>query len=383
MGKLQISTTYESKLARRNWVFRLFILGILGYTLVFLIPWDLHRQEWLNIVFASSIPIRGVYFLNLLQSLVVIFLVCDRSRARKKADSREVLSIRPLSNSQIFGTELAGLALPFLVVDVVFMAFWLFINLTIPDSPVNPWVYLSFLLRDVLPTFVFVAGMSLLVNRMLRHPFVSWLVLTGFLCVSYIYLTEPFHGILDFRGSLLQESFSSIAGFMHSGVCLLQRGMFLLLGLGLLCLAVPFTKRLPNVPGRKEFYHAAGGLLLMLAVGMGYIYIDKFQTRRENREAYREAFLRYEAYPKARILTHDITYIPEGENFSAVSRMTVVNQKAKSMERLLLFLNPGLKISKLEEGGRKVPFQRERQVVVIERPLAPGDSVVFEMEYGG
>ena len=186
MGKLQISTTYESKLARRNWVFRLFILGILGYTLVFLIPCDLHRQEWLNIVFASSIPIRGVYFLNLLQSLVVIFLVCDRSRARKKADSREVLSIRPLSNSQIFGTELAGLALPFLVVDVVFMAFWLFINLTIPDSPVNPWVYLSFLLRDVLPTFVFVAGMSLLVNRMLRHPFVSWLVLTGFLCVSYI-----------------------------------------------------------------------------------------------------------------------------------------------------------------------------------------------------
>ena len=72
MGKLQISTTYESKLARRNWVFRLFILGILGYTLVFLIPWDLHRQEWLNIVFASSIPIRGVYFLNLLQSLVAV-----------------------------------------------------------------------------------------------------------------------------------------------------------------------------------------------------------------------------------------------------------------------------------------------------------------------
>ena len=34
MGKLQISTTYESKLVRRNWVFRLFILGILGYTLV-------------------------------------------------------------------------------------------------------------------------------------------------------------------------------------------------------------------------------------------------------------------------------------------------------------------------------------------------------------
>ena len=93
--------------------------------------------------------------------------------------------------------------------------------------------------------------------------------------------------------------------------------------------------------------------------------------------------MRYEAYPKTRILTHDITYIPEGEGFSAVSRMTMVNRKAKSMERLLLFLNPELKISRLEERGRKVPFRRDRQVVVIERSLAPGDSVVLDMEYGG
>ncbi|WP_099292660.1 hypothetical protein [Butyricimonas sp. Marseille-P3923] len=383
MAGWQITTTYESKLVRRNWLFRLFILGVLGYTLAFLIPWDIHQEAWANIVFASSIPVRGVYFLNLFQSLVVVFLACDRSRARKKADSREVLSIRSLSNSQIFGAELAGLVIPFLVVDVIFMAFWLFINLIIPDSPVNPWVYLSFLLRDVLPTFVFVAGMSLLVNRILRHPFVSWFVLTGFLCISYLYLTKPLHGILDFRGSLLPEAFSSIVGFMHSGVCLLQRGTFLLLGLGLLCLAVPFTRRLPNVPGRKAFYHATGDLLLVLAVGMGYIYIDKFQTRRENREAYRDTFSRYEAYPKARILTHDITYMPEGKNFSAVSRMAVVNRKAKNMEKLLLFLNPGLKISRLESEGREIPFQRDKQVVVVERSLTPGDSVVLEMEYAG
>jgi len=383
MAGWQIVVTYESKLAKRNWLFRLFILGVLGYTLAFLIPWDIHQEAWWSIALASSLPTRGVYFLNLFQSLVVVFLACDRSRARNKADSREVLSIRSLGNGQIFGAELAGLALPFLIADVVFMTLCLFINLVIPDSPVNPWVYLSFLLRDVLPTLVFVAGMSLLVNRILRHPFVSWLVLTGFLCVSYVYLTKPLHGILDFRGSLLPESFSSIVGFMHSGVCLLQRGTFLLLGLGLLCLAVPFTRRLPNVPGRKAFYQAAGGLLLVLAVGTGYIYIDKFQTRRENREEYRNAFLRYEAYPKARIMAHEITYTPGGEDFSAVSRMTVVNRKLEKMERLILFLNPGLEISRLKSGGGEVPFQRDRQVVVIERSLAPGDSVVLEMKYGG
>ena len=383
MKAWQTVVTYESKLVKRNWLFRLFIAGVLGYILAFLVPWDIRREIWRNIAFASSLPARGVYFLNLFQSLVVVLLTCDMQRKRKKAESREILSVKPLSNSQFFWAELAGMALPFLIADVVFMAFCLFIHLMIPDSPVNPWVYLSFLLKDVLPTFVFVTGLSLLANRILRHPFLSWLVLTVFLCVSYAYLTKPLHGILDFRGSLLPESFSSIVGFMHSDVSLLQRGMFLLLGLGLLCVTVPFTRRLSDMPGRKVFYHAAGCLLLMSAVGAGYVYIDKFQTRRENREAYRETFSRYEAYPKMRIATHDITYKPKGETFSATSRMTVVNRKAERMEQLILFLNPGLEIGRLKSGEQEVPFRRDRQVVVVERSLAPGDSVVLEIEYGG
>lgn len=383
MEKWKTIFTYESKLVRRNWLFRLFIAGVLGYTLAYLVPWDIHKEEWRNIVFASSIPVRAVYFLNLFQSLLLVFLVCDRARARVKADSREVLSVRSLGNSQIFGAELAGIAFPFLIADVVFIVFCLLINVFIPDSPVNPGVYLSFFLRDVLPTFTFVAGLSLLVNRMLRHPFVSWLVLAGFLCVSYVYLTIPLHGMLDFRGSLLPEAFSSIAGFMDSGACLLQRGTFLLLGVGLLCLSIPFTKRLPNAAGGKVFYPATGGLLLALAVVTGYVYVDRFQTRRDNRVAYRKAFQRYETSPKARITAHEITYMPGGDSFSAVSRMTVQNRKKESMERLILFLNPGLDICRLESEGREMSFQRDRQVVIIERALAPGDSVVLEMEYGG
>ena len=383
METWQTVVSYEGKLVRRNWLFYLFVVGVLGYASVFLIPWDIHRGWWSRIVFASSIPMRGVYFLNLLQSLVVVFLVCDIQRRRNKAESREVLFVRPLTNARMFWAELVGMALPFLVVDVVFMAFCLFINLVIPDSPTNLWVYFSFLVRDVLPTLAFVTGLSLLVNRVLRHFFLSWVVLTVFFGVSYLYLVEPLHGILDFRGSLLPESFSSIVGFVHSEACLLQRGVFLLLGLGLLCVAVPFARRLCDVPSRHAFYHVMGGVLLVLAVGMGYAYVEKFRIRQENRKAYREAFSRYEEYPKVRIETHDITYKSEGNRFSAESWMTVVNRKAEKLERLILFLNPGLEISNLTSEDGDVPFRRDRQVVVVERSLAPGDSVVLEMKYGG
>ncbi|MFR4037803.1 MAG: hypothetical protein ACLTZT_08410 [Butyricimonas faecalis] len=49
----------------------------------------------------------------MLQSLVVVFLVCDIQRRRNKAESREVLFVRPLTNARMFWAELVGMALLF------------------------------------------------------------------------------------------------------------------------------------------------------------------------------------------------------------------------------------------------------------------------------
>ncbi len=62
---LKAAISYESKLVRRSWLFYLFILGVLGYTVGVLIPWDTSHLEWWDVAFASSISLRGVYFLNL------------------------------------------------------------------------------------------------------------------------------------------------------------------------------------------------------------------------------------------------------------------------------------------------------------------------------
>ena len=374
---------YEGKLVTRNWLFYLFIVGVFGYMLMFFVPWDMSQVMWWDVAFASSVPVRATYFLNLFQSLVVIFLVCDITRKRKRAECREVLSVRPLGNVPFFWGEFAGIFFPFLIVDVLFMMFCLCANLLIPDSLVNPWVYLSFLARDVLPTFVFVVGLSLLVSRFIRYPFLSWLVLVTIFYLSYAYLAEPFHGLLDFRGSLLAETFSTIVGFMHSSTCLLQRGIFLSLGIGLLCLAVPCSRRLSRESGRNVFFSIMGCLFLVLTVWAGYIYMDIFRERQVNRESYREIFSRYESIPRTRIVTHDITYMPLENGFSAQSRMTVVNRTREKMKRLILYLNPGLQIHKLAESGRDISFLRDGQAVVVERELNPGDSTVMEMVYGG
>ncbi|WP_065219100.1 MULTISPECIES: golvesin C-terminal-like domain-containing protein [Butyricimonas] len=380
---LKAAISYESKLVRRSWLFYLFILGVLGYTVGVLIPWDTNHLEWWDVAFASSISLRGVYFLNLFQSLIVTFLVCDIQRKQKKAETREVLSTRPIGNGQFSLGGFLGILIPFLVIDVIFMIACMVINVFVPDSPVNLWVNLFYLLTRTLPTLVFIIGLSLLVNRLVRLPFISWIILTGFLYFAYSYLVTPFYGMLDFRGSLLTDSFSTMVGFVHIEDYLLQRGAFLLLGISFLCFAAPLTKRLPGTPGRKPYFVIPASLLLVFALCLGYVYIEKFQTRLKNRIAYREAFREYNEYPTSRVLTHDVTYRPEGDQFSATSRMKIQNQKKVKIDQLLLFLNPGLEINKIESNGQNVSFRRDHQVVVIERSLAPGEIIKMEMEYEG
>ncbi|MFR5657836.1 MAG: hypothetical protein ACLUDU_07495 [Butyricimonas faecihominis] len=238
---------YESKLVRRSWLFYLFILGMLGYTIGVLIPWDIKRIIWSDIAFSSSIPLRGIYFLNLLQSLIVTFLVCDIRRKQNKAETREVFSSRPIGNGQFFFGKFFGVLIPFLVIDVIFMMACMVINIFVQNLPVNLWINLFYLLTHILPTLIFVTGLSLLVNRLVKYSFISWFILIGFLYFAYCYLVTPLHGMLDFRGSLLPDSFSTMVGFMHIEDYLLQRSASLLLGISFLYQVVVIERSLVPV----------------------------------------------------------------------------------------------------------------------------------------
>lgn len=380
---LKTTISYESKLVKRNWLFYLFVLGVVGYMVGVLIPWNVRYFEWSQVAFASSVPLRGIHFLNLFQSLIVAFLVCDIQRKRWKAETREVLSVRPIGNGESFLGEVLGVLVPFFVVDIVFMIACLVINVVIPDTPVNLWVNFYYLLTRVLPALFFVTGLSLLVNGLIKLPAVCWLILSGFLYFAYSYLVSPLHGILDFRGSWQTDTYSTIVGLGRVGEYLLQRGVFLLLGVSILCFAAPLTRRLPGRPGQTPRFIIPGGVFLVLALSLGYIYVEKFQIRSDNRSAYRAAFAEYVEYPTVRVSTHDITYRPEENRFSATSRMKIENRQKEGMERFLLFLNPGLEVGRLDVNGEKVSFRRDCQVIVVEHPLAAGEQVELVMEYGG
>ena len=383
---LKTAIIYESKLTRRNWLFYLFIVGgmyILGTLIPGVFILGIGWISWQDIALTSSLPLRGIYFLSLFQSLIITFLVCDIQRNRKKAETREVLLTRPISNGQTLLGEAIGILIPFLTIDIIFMTISMIINIFIPNSPVSLWINLFYLFTYTVPTLIFITSLSILANKLVKHPIFSWLILMAFLYLEYNYAATAFYGILDFQGRLLPNSFSTLIGFMDLSSFLLHRGVFLLLGISFLYFSVLLMKRLPGIAGRQRYLAVLAMVFLAFSLCLGFIYIEKYQSRLENRITCRKAFLKYTETPKTRVITHDITYRPEGNTFSATSRMQIQNQKKKKMDQLLLFLNPGLKINKIESNGQDLPFYRDYLAVVIKRPLAPNEHIKLDITYEG
>ena len=59
------------------------------------------------------------------------------------------------------------------------------------------------------------------------------------------------------------------------------------------------------------------------------------------------------------------------------------NYSGKTLPRLQLFLNPGLRLTSMKEGDKELAYERDHQVLLIDRPLETGDSVRLNLTYEG
>lgn len=84
---------------------------------------------------------------------------------------------------------------------------------------------------------------------------------------------------------------------------------------------------------------------------------------RNARESYRESFRKHWVGTPCHVSSHDITLKQEGENLDACSDLVVCNLNGKEVKQPLLFLNPGLRVTALEENGRALPFTLDGQVI--------------------
>ena len=190
------------------------------------------------------------------------------------------------------------------------------------------------------------------------------------------------NGVLDPLAARIPNMFSDFTGHVNFGSYILQRIFILFFGIGLAILAVIPYPRIHNNE-RAKFRLACVALFpLLFAGGFAIIYSCGFQSISDEREAFRAVYSKFAQRKVLKIVDNQL-YLKETENggISVTSRMRVENREN---EALPLFLSESQACDFLDHHGwETVTFQRDLQVVLVDKELASGEITEVVVNYEG
>ena len=373
----------ESKQGRRGGLFwLLFVLTVVLIGLCHLsLQSEMNLRAPLDGGLPCSFPLVNSILFNLLQCCFILFAVLHYFSREKSLDTLETLRVKPVSGTCYTLGKAVGIALPFFWLGVCSLVVAAFIQLAWSNSPFRPGIYLFYLFTFTLPLLVFVAGLAMFVHGMVRQRMVALQVLLVLAVTSYAFLaSSPF---VDPFARFLPNVFSDVTGFVEPRIYLSQRGAFLLVGTGFLLASVIFTRRLADRREKPGAVALLGIGLLAGGLGLGYSNFARQEAEQATRKLYRATAMKYTPTKQLTTRTYDIVFRQEGDEIHVKSHLAVENRDSLPVQRVHFYLNPGLRVSSLQEGGKTLAFRRENQVVEVDRPMVPGERVTFTWSYEG
>ena len=378
---------YEAKLLRRSWLFRVFAvvatLVIFCLVAIFCTPLAISGiSHWGFTALSGQVPFFATWLATVVQAVMVVFLAGGIAARGRKMDTLEVIFARPVGNGEYVWGKVAGTLRVFGVMLAVVLGLTLFLHVAVAKLPFSLAAYVWYPLTLALPCFMFVLGLTLAVNHAVQARALALVVLLGILGLLYFYLEEAGHGVLDLFGQQVPAMGSDVTGLAEGGMYLLQRGMWFVAGAGLILLSAAAFRRLPNGRG-KAGYAVAGSLCLAVAAGMGCGYVGHYRQAEARTAAYGEVYDRYAGKGQVHVAEHRLAVTLAGERLEGRSELAVVNPTRQQMERVVLYLNPGLEVEQVACGGQAAAFTRDGQAVLVEQALEAGDTLRLELAYSG
>lgn len=387
---INVIARYEVKLLKRSWLFRIFsVLALLGITVTMmnmqtkLLPGAQYREQWNMIALSSMMPFFCTYIYNITQSIIVIFLAGSFLKRDKKLDTAEVIYVRPMSNADYIIGKTWGILRVFIPLNVIMLLITAFLNVIINHSPFSVYPYLFYLFTISIPSLIFVLGLSYVLTCLLKNQAVTLIVMLGIIGTTFFYLENTLHGVFDFFGVSTPSIFSDVTGLGNTFLFLLQRLIYLLLGIGLITFTISLVKRLPQRPWKTIIVNIIGSILLIAGCCAGGLYVFHFQHVSDLREKYISVYGEYASQKKVHILSQDITLEQEGEKLNAESVIKIRNNQNVKLDQILFYLNPSLEISSIETDGTPLTFKRNEQVCIIDKSIEPGEELSLTMKYHG
>lgn len=385
---IKIIAKYETKLLRRSWLFRIFGILTLIFGVGFLILTnsnllDQFSMIWSRTALPSIIAFNATYLYSIVQAILVVFLAGGFLTRDKKLDTAEVIFVRPISNSDYIIGKSWGVMRLFLTLNLVLLVTAMFIQSVISHYPMDFYPFLFYFFTMSMISLLFMLGLSYIILLIVKSQPVMMILTLGYISLSFFYLDDFGFGIFDLFGVKQPALFSEIVGLPHPKLFLLQRSIYLLLGIGLICITIALFNRIPPHSWSKKRALLFG--MLFIGAGVitgGYFYLEVSSNERQW-ATYRTTAIRYTDHPKVDIIEASIHYTSQGDQLQSSVLLTLRNPQAETMHDFLLYLNPKLHIDTIKIEGKQVDFKREHQVVIVKYPLQAKQSVELRMNYQG
>ncbi len=385
---INVVARYEVKLLKRSWLFRIFsalilLVLVLAQLQQLTLLFGSYQEIWMSTALTSFIPFFTTYIYSIAQSIIVVFLAGSFLKRDKKLDTAEVIYVRPMSNAEYIIGKVWGITRVFTGLNLLALLLAAFVNLFLSNSPFSPFPYLFYLFTISIPSLWFVLGLSFAAMTLLRNQAVTFIVVLGWIGMTLFYLKDKQYGILDFFGVDIPSIFSDVTGLAHPQLFLLQRSVYLLAGIGFICMTITLMKRLPHRPWKTRVLGVLTAVLLLSAGITAQRYLSHFSRLKSLRAEYAAVYDQYGERPRAHVSEHRLSVEPRGGRLEGESRLTVENPHAEPLSSLLLYLNPGLQIVSAESDGRELKVIRNKQVAEMDLSLAPGERTELLIRYAG
>lgn len=374
---------YETKLVLRNGAFRALAPVVLFLLAIHLM--GIHNIGWFRAT-PAMIPLRVFAELSLFLAAGAAVLAAERLASDRSVHTSRVFRTRPAADAELHFGKLFGLCLALMGLTAVISAIVAVFTLVfLKETPAVPVLYLLLPLLMTLPQTMYLLGMAFLLDTVTRNRAATLAGLLLYIGVMVFSLERAGHHLYDFRGVRVPLLPSAFTGFGNWGEILGQRGMYLLLGLGLAILALAGMERPPQPRGRRWFSYGITVLLLSGALALGYARLDKMSEETAFRAEIAALDHSLADVPRAALDECRIDLAHRETEIEAVAMLRIVNPNPEPLERYVFQLNPGLEAVEVRGASGPLAFDRRMHALTVIplHPLAPGSTDSLAVRYRG
>lgn len=377
---------YERRILLRSWFFRILAILSLLYIGAFsgAMVFEKNQFTWMFRSMPAGIIYNNLYLLNVIQSIIAVFLATDFMKRDKKLNTSEVLFIRPMSNLEYVLGKTWGLFSVFLLLNgilILLTAVFMIISKEVPFQ-ILPILY-YFLLLSV-PTLLFITGLSYALMIVIRNQPITFLLLLGFIALVMFYLGDRMNYLFDYMAYNKPMVLSEITGFSDLLELITHRASYLLLGLALIFFTAWRLNRLPN----QKIEHGALGIMtiiFLILAGAGFFSLyNNNQSILNKRKQFAALQSEYFDRPVPDMIAASISMV-HGKTLEARADITLRNNSNQVIDTLFFSINPGFKVEKVMLNGNEAEFEQELLLVKVkpENILRQGEELRVAIHYSG